>query len=446
MLGFIWSFLILSLEYKSPPMSLFLVHPKFSNDKCIDWAKNKGTYQKSCEEANEKEKCEAVFNSIIDVTCSTPGEMNTKLEEVSIETETLFFISEQLETAVDFNNLPRKMNVFMFAFDFENENANANILHKINQLICKSSFDGSQNSILSLARSSLKKEKRLIFVPLRMIGTIGNKVSFISIHGYILYLTSTLNCKNVYLFGTCIDEESTSYIRATNLTIYGNDYALFLFASLGLISVDQLIIDDFKFNDNDNEVRQYHIIYFKNRWEIYYSTISSGLGFWYYNIPYSFANKIGLICYTQNITIEADESTKSLSKLRDLNISVSKYNLINYAPISTLSQKKVIFTTRGFQNFTKDQLPNITFNYDSSDFKVVTTDSDSFIDIEYQPIDSPNGPDDSDDSDGNKWLIIGIIIAAVVVVLIIVIIVVVVIVKKKKKNNSSIGENENADN
>lgn len=436
MLWAILPLLILSADYNLPKISYLMVSEYYTPDLADQiedtWEETKKNLKKSCNQQSGEYKkyCKALVDSYQSFLLSDGSDIDKKMSKISKKTDFLFYVDIYSEShKVNFNKLNSQMAVFLVSFDFDYESANIKnyfnktLLH-FTEKLTKTSFDGSQKSMLSLANQfkSNKRMKPKIDSSTTIIGGINSKISFFTAAASTLNFEGDLNCHSAYLV-SCTMSSSSDKIRTTFLLV--DEYTHDDLPS-NKIDVDQYAIVDINTNNY-----KYQIDYSSSSWRVYRTT---GYSFSspFCSVPYSYAKTFSLIVYS--LYIEIDVSDKSLTVYSNVNVTVSEQGPQTTSPLSS-SEKVTICSTSNWNSVSNQ--PHLTLTLDQSKFEY--DDSDLKLPLKVEPMYSFKPK-----KVGPNVVMIIIIVVVCVVVVVIVIIIIVVVVKKRKKNavdnNSSGGD------
>ena len=154
MIALLLSFLALASCHEYPRMCYLIVSSSFTQkdmEEIEDWKDHKDDLIDFCEDdhanfsSEQRDKCESYIDSISSIILSNGRDINEKLAKVSSKTEYLFYMVHTRHINVDFNNLPKKMVVYMHPINITRSKSRIEDLGKIVQEITKkiiqSSFD-----------------------------------------------------------------------------------------------------------------------------------------------------------------------------------------------------------------------------------------------------------------------------------------------------------------
>lgn len=420
-------------------MSYLIVSSSFTQkdmEEIEDWKDHKDDLIDFCEDdhanfsSEQRDKCESYIDSISSIILSNGRDINEKLAKVSSKTEYLFYMVHTRHINVDFNNLLKKMVVYMHPINITRSKSRIEDLGKIVQEITKkiiqSSFDGTQESNIKFAQL-IANEKYSEKRPEVLIeGSISDKVSFLTISHMRVVYYHEFKCENLYISSGVIVSMTNSPARVNNFIIDTHTFSYY--SILPYLETDQFSLVDF--NNDNNSIPEYQIAYYDLFWGIqcvYDGNFVHGRYHW--KVPYFVTKKLAIICYSYHVIIEAVNQT--LIDYPDVNITVTDGGLIESEP--TLSSKNEIsIESKGFDTINKDIWPSVVVTYDKDKFSLDKSKSDLDVDGEqiytYKP---------KSHKDEHHGLIIGVVVTLVVVLIVAAVVVVVLVIKKKKDNGNS---------
>lgn len=431
-------FLSLALSHELPKIGYVIVSSSFTKkdmEDMQDWKEHIDDLVDYCEEnstnlsSEQRDKCEDYIESISSIVLSNGRDINEKLTKVSKKIDYLFYIVHSRHINVDFNNLPKKMEVFMFPINFTRQGSDieeiGKLIFEVTEKIIQSSFDGTQESrirlsqLVSIGYNNHKKTEIL------MEGSIFDKVSFLTISHMKVVYSHEFRCENAYLSSGVLVSMTNSKCRVNNFII---DTETFTYYSiLHYLVTDQFTLVDF--NTDNSSVPEYQIAYYDLFWGIqcvYDGNFVNNRYHW--KVPYFVTKKFAIICYSHHIIIEA--VNQSLVDYPDVNITVTNEGIVE--PATTLSKRNEIsIESKGFDGISEKIWPSVFVTYNKEKFSLDSSKSDLNVEAEqiYTYKQKPH-------HGASAGLVVGIV-AAVVAVIAVVVIVVVIVLKKRNANKTN---------
>lgn len=437
MIALIFIFSILAKSYKLPKMTTISVSRYYTKE---DMNENPN---KRCEE--QKKECRTnnadndeylkICLMLAESSCvmlkSDGTNVNDVLKKVPKDTDFLLYMSTITnEQTINFNNLPSKMNVLFTTVDL----TYLNLLNNRNNLL-DDSFDGSQKSINKFAKKILSLGKSPLYSETRIVGNIGNKVSFLLVGNANLIFEGDLNCELLYLVNSKVIYPSDK-VKVKHLLVLSDTYSKYK----SQFTTNYYDVDQFALINIQPSTQYYRVTYRSTSWGIYYNNyINNGyISSDDWNVPYSIAKSFCLIAYSTNIQIYVEDG--SLFSYKNINITITDTEPSTSGYSKQLDKETVYISSLGDWSSVSSK-PKVIATIDKSKFDV--DKSDSNLNVEVQQIyESPYNQDldvneRKTELKFSKTIIIIIVAVAVFAVIVVVIVVVACFTTNKRVNNKS---------
>lgn len=283
----------------------------------------------------ERETCLMTADSLDSVKFSDGQDLPDVLSKIPKTSKFLFFIDSYSRShRVNFNNLPKQFSVFMVP-EYSGNNMN---IQKFIKKMAKSSFDGSQKSIMELSNhfSQKKNDKKISkrYYNIILKGDIKKKVSFLTIVDYIIELDDDLNCHSLFLSDVVV--RRSSYVIKTDFLIV--DQRSYYDIDFSTSTID---VKEFGLYISTGKYYKYQIIYTSNYVQIDEKPINDSFDGYYWSVPNEIFSSFSLIVSTAiNFDIHVYET--NIIKFPNLNITILDKPMLDSSPISLDNTKETV--------------------------------------------------------------------------------------------------------